>query len=205
MKTIVRLAEPACLSDQPSNQDWRTFMLTSCHGELHQTLRQEQKALCCYCELEVQDGNGHIEHMEPRSCNKTRVYDYSNLAISCNGGITEHCGHYKDNCSGHSWDAGSFLPPHDPETSHLFSYLQTGSVRATDRDPERALYLIGYLGLECARLRERRRTHAEILIDFLGSQPNQELSEWLCQYYLQTDANDRLKQFYSLSKQILER
>jgi uncharacterized protein (TIGR02646 family) len=90
MKTITRSAEPACLAGQPHGQDWRTFMLTACHGDLHQNLQQEQNGLCCYCELEVEDGDGHIEHMEPRSRNQARTYDYSNLAISCNGGHTEH-------------------------------------------------------------------------------------------------------------------
>ena len=204
MKTITRSAEPACLTGQPHGQDWRAFMLTACHGDLHQNLRHEQKGLCCYCELEVEDGDGHIEHMEPRSRNQARTYDYSNLAISCNGGHTEHCGHYKDNKSGHSWDAGRFLPPHDPETSELFTYLPDGSVQATAKDPAKASYLIKYLGLDCSRLTDRRREHARSLVDTLGGQPDQALIDWLRQECLQTDANDRLKQFYSLSKQILE-
>ena len=179
-------------------------MLTPCHGDLHQSLRQEQQGLCCYCELEVEDLDGHIEHMEPRSHNRARTYDYSNLAISCNGGHTEHCGHYKDNKSGHSWDAGRFLPPHHPITSELFEYLFDGSVQETGRDTGKASYLINYLGLDCARLTDRRRAHARNLIDTLGDQPDQELVDWLRGEYLQTDANDRLKQFYSLTKQILE-
>lgn len=204
MKTITRSAEPACLAGQPHGQDWRTFMLTACHGDLHQNLRQEQKGLCCYCESEVEDGNGHIEHMEPRSRNRARTYDYSNLAMSCNGGHIEHCGHYKDNKSGHSWDAARFLPPHNPVTAGLFEYLLDGSVRVTPNDPGKASYLIDYLGLGCSRLTDRRRAHARILIDTLGAQPDQDVIDWLRQEYLQTDANDRLKQFHSLSKQILE-
>ena len=204
MKTITRSLEPACLAGQPQGQDWRTFMANPCHADLHQNLQQEQKGLCCYCELEVEDGDGHIEHMEPRSRNAVRTYDYSNLAISCNGGHTEHCGHYKDNRSGHSWDAGRFLPPHDPRIAELFAYLLDGSVQTTAKDPGKASYLINYLGLDCSRLTDRRRAHARNLIDTLGDQPDQGLVDWLRQEYLQTDANDRLKQFYSLSKQILE-
>lgn len=204
MKTINRSAAPACLAGQPQGQDWYIFMGTQCHGDVRQNLRQEQNGLCCYCELEVEDGDGHIEHMEPRSRNQARTYDYSNLAISCDGGHTEHCGHYKDNKSGHAWDAARFLPPHDPVTAGLFEYLLDGSVRVTPNDPEKASYLIDYLGLGCSRLTDRRRAHARILIDTLGAQPDQDVIDWLRQEYLQTDANDRLKQFYSLSKQILE-
>lgn len=204
MKTITRSAAPACLAGQPQGQDWYTFMGTQCHGDVRQSLRQEQNGLCCYCELEVEDGDEHIEHMEPRGRNQARTYDYFNLAISCNGGHTEHCGHYKDNKSGHSWDAGRFLPPHDPVTAGLLEYLLDGSVRATSNDPGKASYLIDYLGLGCSRLTDRRRAHSRILIDTLGAQPDQDVVDWLRQEYLQTDANDRLKQFYSLSKQILE-
>lgn len=204
MKTINRSAEPGCLAGQPQGQDWYAFMGTQCHDDLRQNLRQEQKGLCCYCEMEVEDGDGHIEHMEPRSRNQARTYDYSNLAISCNGGHTEHCGNYKDNKSGHSWDAARFLPPHDPATVDLFDYLIDGSVQATGKDPGKASYLIHYLGLDCSRLTDRRRAHARNLIDTLGDQPGQDLVDWLQQEYLQTDANHRLKQFYSLSKQILE-
>jgi uncharacterized protein (TIGR02646 family) len=204
MRTIIRSAEPACLASQPPSQEWRTFMLTPCHGDLHQNLRQEQNGLCCYCELEVEDDHGHIEHMEPRSHNRARTYDYSNLAVSCNGGHTEHCGHYKDNRSGYSWDVGRFLPPHDSATKELLTYVPDGSVQATASDPGRASYLIGYLGLDCPRLTDRRREHARSLIDTLGDQPPQDLVDWLRKEYLQTNAHDRLKQFYSLSKQILE-
>jgi uncharacterized protein (TIGR02646 family) len=204
MKTITRSTEPGCLAGQPHGQDWRTFMLTSCHGDLHQCLRQEQKRLCCYCELEVKDGDGHIEHMEPRSRNQARTYDYSNLAISCNGGHTEHCGHYKDNRSGYSWDVARFLPPHDPTTAGLFQYLVDGSIRVTDRDQDKASYLIGYLGLDCPRLTDRRRAHARNLVDTLSDEPDGALVAWLQKEYLQADESNGLKQFYSLSKQILE-
>lgn len=179
-------------------------MSTPCHGDLHNNLRQEQNGLCCYCESEINDDDGHIEHMEPRGRNQARTYDYSNLAISCNGGKIEHCGHYKDNRSSHSWDAGHFVPPHDPIAAGLFEYLPDGSVQANPTDLERSSYLIKYLGLDCARLTDRRRAHAQSLIDTLGDQPDQALIEWLLLEYLQTDNNDCLKQFYSLSRQILE-
>src|SRR5262245_46955377 len=102
MKTITRNAPPACRQQQVPTQDWLAFMNTPCHDELGRNLRQEQHGLCCYCELEVADNtSGHIEHMEPRNPphpmpRSRRTYDYSNLAMSCNGGVGEHCGHFKD-------------------------------------------------------------------------------------------------------------
>ncbi len=207
MRTITRNAPPPCLAGQPANQDWYAFMQTPCHGEVGSSLRQEQHGLCCYCELEVADNDGHVEHMEPRSRNPARTYDYDNLAMSCNGGAVEHCGHYKDNSGknpGHSWNAARFSAPHDAATTAMVQYLLDGSVAASGPDLARAAYLIGYLGLDCPRLTQRRQQHAHVLIDTLGEQPDPAVVAWLRGDYLHPDANGRLKQFHSLSKAILE-
>lgn len=204
MKTIQRTPPPSCLAHQPANQSWDGFIGSPCHSTVRQGLQHEQQLLCCYCESEVRDRNGHIEHMEPRSRNPARTYDYSNLALSCNGGNANHCGHFKDNRSGHSWDASRFLPPHEPTTAKLVRYLPSGSIEATSEDPDKASYLIAYLGLDCVRLTDRRRRHARCLINTLGGEPDEDLAEWLRQDHLQADGDGRLKQFYSLSKQILE-
>ena len=123
MRTIQRGPTPECLARQPVNQDWRAFMETPCHTLVHDSLKQEQQGLC-YCEIEVRADDGHIEHMEPRSRNKSRIHDYANLALSCNGGTVEHCGHYKDNRTynpGYTWDSTRFVPPHDPMTVKLLA------------------------------------------------------------------------------------
>ena len=206
MKTINRTMPPNCLARQPADQDWYVFMGSQCHSNLDEKLREEQQGLCCYCELEVAKNDSHIEHMEPRSRNPARTYDYSNLAISCNGGAIEHCGHYKDDSHknrNYSWDATRFIPPHDQTTSGLFYYLQDGSIFSTAEDITKAIYLIGYLGLDCPRLTERRKMHAQALIDTLGEQPDPDVLAWLCQDFLQPDASGHMKQFYSLSKAIL--
>lgn len=207
MKTIQRNVAPACLADQPRSQDWYDFMRTPCHVAVDSSLRQEQQGLCCYCELPIELGDSHIEHMEPRSENGGRTYDYANLAISCNGGRLEHCGRYKDDRKrnpNYRWDRAKFSCPHDPATASLFAYLPDGSIAATTSDAAKAEYLIGYLGLHSPRLNERRREHAREIIDTLGDDPDAEVIDWLRGEYLQVDANGCLKQFYSLSKAILE-
>ncbi len=207
MRTITRNAPPACLAGQPANQDWYAFMQNPCHGEVDRSLRQEQHGLCCYCELEVADNDGHVEHLEPRSRNPARTYDYGNLAMSCNGGAVEHCGHYKDNSGKnrhHAWDSARFSAPHDAATVGMVQYLLDGGVAPAGPDPARATYLIGYLGLDCPSLTERRHKHARDLIDTLGEQPDPDIVAWLRNDYLKPDANGRLKQFHSLSKAILE-
>ena len=182
-------------------------MGTPCHTSVNADLRREQLGLCCYCEMELGDNDGHIEHMEPRSVDRTRTYDSTNLAISCNGGTTEHCGHYKDNRNRnpkYTWDKACFAPPHDPETVKLIQYLLDGSAVPTKVHPERGAYLIGYLGLNCARLTYRRQAHARMLINNLGAHRENEVMKWLQHEHLHEDGNQRLKNFYTLSKKILE-
>lgn len=209
MRTIQRNVAPGCLAKQPKNQDWGIFMGTPCHVTVGAVLREEQLGLCCYCESEVADSEGHIEHMEPRSRKQSRTYDFTNMAISCDGGGggVEHCGRYKDDRSKNpicAWDATLFSDPHDLATASLFSYSTIGRIATTTADTAKANYLIDYLGLDCPRLNERRRQHARTLMDTLGDQPDPDLVNWLRQDFLQTDLNGRMKQFHSLSKAILE-
>jgi len=211
MRTITRNPNPpACLAQQPAAQEWRAFMGTPCHQQVGDSLREEQHHVCCYCEVEIQPTDCHIEHMVPRSARPGHDYDYVNLAASCDGGAVEHCGRFKDDRHqnpGHRYDPALFCTPHDPGTVRLFQYLPNGSVTpATGLDPQdasKADYMIGYLGLKCARLTGRRRAHALQLIDTLGPNPDPALVQWAIDYYLNPDPQNRLRQFVSLSRRIL--
>ncbi len=137
MRTIQRNVAPGCLAKQPKNQDWGIFMGTPCHVTVGAVLREEQLGLCCYCESEVADSEGHIEHMEPRSRKQSRTYDFTNMAISCDGSGVEHCGRYKDDRSKNpicAWDATLFSDPHDLATASLFSYSTIGRIATTTAD-----------------------------------------------------------------------
>ncbi len=68
----------------------------------------------------------------------------------------------------------------------------------------KATYLIGYLGLDCARLKERRKQHARNLTDVLRDATDTDIVDLLRQDYLEPNADGRLKPFHSLSKAILE-
>ncbi|MBF0584836.1 MAG: TIGR02646 family protein [Magnetococcales bacterium] len=208
MKTIQRnRPAPPCLGEQAHSQPWQSFIGSACHQDLDKHLRQEQQSLCCYCEGKIEAGDSHIEHMEPRNHNQRRTYDFDNLAISCNGGRVQHCGHYKDDKyqnPNYRWNTTQFADPHDPATAGLFQYLSDGSIVATAANPAQAKYMIGYLGLDCAHLVDRRKSHARNLLDILGAMPNEELVTWLRQHYLHPDANGQSAAFYSLSKAILD-
>jgi uncharacterized protein (TIGR02646 family) len=211
MRTITRNPNPpACLAQRPQGKDWYTFMGTPCHQQVGDSLREEQHHVCCYCEVEITEGDCHIEHMAPRSVRPGHDYDYANLSASCDGGAVEHCGRYKDDRHhnpGYRYDPALFCLPHDPGTMALFQYLPNGSVtpatELSEQDAQKAGYMIGYLGLQCARLTGRRRAHARQLIDMLGTNPYPALIQWAIDYYLNPDHQNRLRQFSSLSKKIL--
>jgi len=210
MRTITRNPNPpACLAQQSAGQRWDGFK-DNCHQQVGNSLRAEQHHVCCYCEVEITENNSHIEHMAPRSVRPDRVYDYNNLAASCDGGLAEHCGHFKDNRSrnpNYRYDPDVFCSPHMPGTAALLQYLPTGSVIPTpglnEDDRQKADYMIGYLGLNCARLTGRRRAHARQLIATLGPCPDPELVQWAIGYYVNPDPQNKLLQFTSLSKKML--
>jgi uncharacterized protein (TIGR02646 family) len=211
MRTIARNPNPpACLTQQPANQDWGTFMQTPCHRLVGESLREEQHHVCCYCETTITPNDSHIEHMVPRSANPGHDYEYQNLAESCDGGTVEHCGRFKDDRHQnphYAYDAALFCIPHDPATCRLFRYLTTGDVVAspgTDAaDQQKAAYMIGYLGLGCPRLTGRRRAHARQLMSTLGPNPDPVVKAWAVTYYSQPDQNGRLQSFQTLSRTIL--
>lgn len=73
--------------------------------EVKDALLLEQGYICCYCEKEV--GNhgpppdAHIEHLMPRSADRAKTYDWSNLLVSCESEKIHRrpatsCGHYKN-------------------------------------------------------------------------------------------------------------
>jgi uncharacterized protein (TIGR02646 family) len=185
-------------------------MRTDCHPLVSESLRGEQHHICCYCESKVPEQAGHMEHMEPRSVTPSRTYDYTDLAISCNGGKVEHCGHYKDNRSknpNHPYKAAAFRTPHDPNSSNLYQYLNDGAITPryglSSADGSDAQYMIKHLGLDSARLTERRKQHATLLVDTLGTAPDLQLIQWLIASYLTPNGNNHLEQFPSLSQAIL--
>lgn len=211
MRTIARTTPPACLDAQPAHQPWDAFAGQPCHAAVTTALREEQHQLCCYCESELLDGDCHVEHVEPRSANPGRTYDYDNLAASCNGGAIEHCGHFKDNHHrnrSHRYDPARFVPPHDTRVTNLFRYRLDGSLDATEELDANlaasASYMIGYLGLGCPRLTERRKAHARELMAMIGDASDSSLVAWARDFYLQPGGDGRLRKFFSLSKAILE-
>lgn len=132
-------ANPPQTHDQATSR-WGSF---NHKPTVMQYLLDEQYHLCCYSELRAdQEGLGyHIEHVENKSQNPSRTFDYGNLAASglCGDdlGATVFKGRHTEVFGGHA--AGktgsqapvnmqSFIHPHRPDCRRFFSYLSDGRV-----------------------------------------------------------------------------
>ncbi len=164
-------ATPPQTSDQASTR-WRSF---GYKDAVLQRLLAEQFHLCCYSELRAdEEGLGyHIEHVENKSQNPPRTFDYANLAASALDsrndlgtfkvrGDEVFGGHAPGKQGGQGpVDMDRFISPHQPDCRRFFAYLSDGRVTpAGDLDAparDRAQYTIDTLNLNSPFLVTRRR------------------------------------------------
>lgn len=140
--------------------------------EVLQSLLEEQYHLCCYSEIRAdEEGLGyHIEHVENRSMNPQRTFDYSNLAASAldsTNDLSTFRGTGTEVFGGHAsgkrnaYDVSRFISCHQADCSRFFAYLSDGrvvpasSLNANELD--RAQYTIDILNLNSPYLVVRRR------------------------------------------------
>lgn len=138
--------------------DWEEFGRRSpgVKKDLKDALLREQSHVCCYCERDVTAAGSHVEHLVPKSLDKSvfklLTYGYSNLLASCEGkkGLgrpPETCGHLKKNQS---------LPVHPlmSDCSSYFVFRSSGAVDATSDVAKQipAQEAITILGLDSARI-----------------------------------------------------
>lgn len=139
-----------------------------------QSLLDEQYHLCCYSELRAdQEGLGyHIEHVENKSQNPARTFDYTNLAASAlesddlgvfkARGDEVFGGHARGKTGTNGLvDMARFVTPHQPDCRRFFAYLSDGRiVPAAGLDvigQDRAKYTIDTLNLNSPFLMTRRQ------------------------------------------------
>ena len=132
-------------------------------------LLDEQYQLCCYSEIRAdQEGFGyHIEHVENKSQNPLRTFDYANLAASALRSDDLPNLNRSEAFAGHATgkqqacDTARFISCHQPDCVRYFAYLSDGriipsqSIDAIEQD--RAQYTIDILNLNSPYLLTRRR------------------------------------------------
>ena len=158
--------------------------------------------------------------MEPKGGiggNPARTFDYSNLIASCHGEqktgqSADSCGHFKNEYITRqgAFILADFVSPREADCDTKIKYLSDGRVVPSAEegtvDHTRADYTIKVAGLDCNRLRNRRRQIAETLLKQIDSfKTNPRLLKRLLNHYLGThlDSNGQqvLLPFYSTLKQ----
>ena len=60
------------------------------YDALKNHLVKEQGYICCYCGQRIEnDNHTAIEHLQPKSSYKIKIFDYNNLIASCRGGSSD--------------------------------------------------------------------------------------------------------------------
>ena len=189
--------------------------------EVMECLLQEQYHLCCYSEFRPdEEGLGyHIEHVENKSQNPARTFDYSNLAASALDSETGLQQLKKPDPTapdavfgGHaagkrgSVDLALFVSCHQSDCHRYFAYLPTdGRVvpreNLTEHDKTKADYTIRLLNLNSPFLLTRRRQWTQELQRLFDEHAKQ---GWSLSHLAQIDllpTNGRLNRFFSLTRQ----
>lgn len=147
-------------------------------GVLTDYLNYEQYGLCAYSEIRPDKvGLGtHIEHIEPKSQNPSRTFDYSNLILSALSSEELESRDKADVFGGHAkqsvYDSTLFISCLNPICSEHFVYLLDGTVEPSkkiDIDAQKnAQYTIDLLNLNSpylVTLRAKWLDEIDTLID----------------------------------------
>ncbi|ECI2735949.1 TIGR02646 family protein [Salmonella enterica subsp. enterica serovar Louga] len=201
-------------SDQ-STRRWRNFRRDK--ADLMTLLLNEQYHLCCYSEIRADlRGLGyHIEHVENKSQQPVRTFDYQNLAASAldseNGlhlfGINAFGGHSRGKQE--AVDMAKFIHCHLPNCSRYFAYLSDGRIVPADelnaQEMERAEYTIDLLNLNSGFLQTERRNHWEELEQLFEEhiEKGWDLQQ-LLQLELVPSPDHKLHEFFSITRQFFQ-
>ncbi|EAM6462047.1 TIGR02646 family protein [Salmonella enterica] len=207
--------QPPQNSDQ-STRRWQRFGREN-KAALMTLLLNEQYHLCCYSEIRADlRGLGyHIEHVENKSQQPRRTFDYQNLAASAldseNGlhlfGINAFGGHARGKQE--AVDMAKFIHCHLPDCSRYFAYLSDGRIVPADelnaQEMERAEYTIDLLNLNSGFLQTERRNHWEELEQLFEEhiEKGWDLQQ-LLQLELVPSPDHKLHEFFSITRQFFQ-
>jgi uncharacterized protein (TIGR02646 family) len=156
MKHIQKQQSPQYFEDWKTKNpraNWNNFSGTNEHSNLRTDLIAEQNQMCCYCEVKIENNgtSSHIEHLKDRKNFPKEMFNYDNLLASCQ--FTDSCGHKKG--TGYFY---GFVSPLDPNCQNRFTYTRDGRIIPVNENDTNAEKTIKVLGLNCRRLKDRRRT-----------------------------------------------
>lgn len=203
---------PPQTHEQASSR-WGSFVGKA---NVQQNLLDEQYQLCCYSELRAdEEGLGyHIEHVENKSQNPPRTFDYTNLAASALNSTNDlqvFTAQVYEVFGGHAAqkqqavDMTRFVSCHQPDCRRFFAYISDGRVTPalglSAGDTDKANYTITLLNLNSPYLITRRRQWWDELDQLFQEH---QAKGWSLPDLASTDLlprNQRLSRFFSMTRQ----
>ena len=185
--------------------------------ELQGYLVSEQHGLCCYAEIRPDElGLGfHIEHVENKSQNPSRTFDYSNLAASAldsrydlsnfkTNNAEVFGGHAAGKSSG--VDIARFISSHSADCHRFFAYLSDGRVvpahGLTLHDTARADYTINLLNLNSPYLISLRSQWWDELDKLIDEHLDKDMNLPDLAAIDLSPINGKLSRFFSITRQM---
>jgi len=195
-------------TSQQAKSRWSSF---GYKDEVTRNLDTEQYGLCAYSEIRPDEyGLGtHIEHLEPKSQNPQRTFDYNNLVLSAlsNDDMQKLvCG---DVFGGHAklnnYDAELFISCLDANCASYFAYLSNGLVeplRRLDNDGQKkARYTIDLLNLNSHYLVTQRKIWLNELDELIDEHIDKNMSLLYLAVIDLTPTNNKLSPFFTATRQ----
>lgn len=193
-------------TSQDAETEWDKFRKTHAKKQEEKSLLEEQFHLCCYSEIRSDElGFGyHIEHIENKSQNPQRTFDYGNLAASSlsSDDLTKFKPTKERAFGGHFWRKQDkvnmkwFISCHQSDCNRYFAFVSDGRIiparNLKTRDKRRAIYTIRLLNLNSHFLiAEREKWWGE-----LENLPIESIVN-----YLTLTKDYKLYRFFSLTRQ----
>lgn len=194
---------------------WKSYGYKS---DLQGELLEEQYWLCCYTELraDLLELGYHIEHIEPKSLQPARTFDYQNLAAcalstdaSVAAGLQAHVAKGHEIFGGHAklnqYDANLFISCQRLDCARFFVWLSDGTIQPqlglNQHEHAMAKYTIKVLNLNSPYLIDQRQAWWDEL-DALFSEHQQQ--DWDTAHLAAVDlvpTAGKLSPFFSLTRQ----
>ena len=164
-----------------SNQWDKTFLASAEHEAIGDCLYERQSHHCAYCDTRINSKeNGFIEHLERRSDNPQRTFDWNNMFFSCKH--PESCGYFKDgDKTKQSFVPTDIVDPSAEDPADFFVYGMNGKISARNAaSAHRADETIRVFNLNATRLTGTRANVARSVAAFLlGNPTDDDIVEFL--------------------------
>ncbi|HGS4620255.1 TPA: retron system putative HNH endonuclease [Vibrio cholerae] len=198
---------PPLTADQASSR-WSSFGYKS---ELTECLLAEQYGLCCYSEIrpELLGLGTHIEHIEPKSINPARTFDYANLVLSALSSDDLNKIDKSEVFGGHAklsqYDAISFVSCLHADCAKYFVYLSNGYVEPsrslTLAERSRAQFTIDLLSLNSPYLVNQRKNWLDELDELIDEHIQNNMSLHCLASVDLIPTNNKLSPFFTATRQ----